>query len=132
MSALPHRFATRCARAGTRQSGGGGNEPVQPAIGGGLLSFELAGGEAAAARFLDRLKLIIHAVSLGGPETLAIRPAMSTGRHQPQPHSVVGRHRRPEGPLRRSETGARESMNAHRLPRPPISLSPKRRCSPAP
>jgi cystathionine gamma-synthase len=48
--------------------------------GGGLLSFELAGGEAAARRFIDRLKLIVHAVSLGGPETLVTRPAKSSHR----------------------------------------------------
>jgi cystathionine beta-lyase/cystathionine gamma-synthase len=48
--------------------------------GGGLLSFELAGGETAAVRFFDRLKLIIHAVSLGGPETLVTRPAKSSHR----------------------------------------------------
>jgi cystathionine beta-lyase/cystathionine gamma-synthase len=48
--------------------------------GGGLLSFELAGGEAAGRRFFDRLKLIVHAVSLGGPETLATRPAKSSHR----------------------------------------------------
>jgi cystathionine gamma-synthase len=52
----------------------------QMSNGGGLLSFEFAGGEAAAVRFLDRLKLIIHAVSLGGPETLVTRPAMSSHR----------------------------------------------------
>lgn len=48
--------------------------------GGGLLSFELAGGEPAAGRFLDRLELIVHAVSLGGTETLATRPAKSSHR----------------------------------------------------
>jgi cystathionine gamma-synthase len=48
--------------------------------GGALLSFELAGGEKAACRFLDRLKLILHAVSLGGMESLATRPAMSSHR----------------------------------------------------
>lgn len=48
--------------------------------GGGLLSFELAGGEAAAIRFINRLKLIMHAVSLGGPETLVTRPAKSSHR----------------------------------------------------
>lgn len=47
---------------------------------GGVLSFELAGGAPAAERFLDRVKLIIHAVSLGGPETLVTRPAMSSHR----------------------------------------------------
>src|ERR1035437_3200545 len=48
--------------------------------GGALLSFELAGGEAAACQFLDRLALILHAVSLGGMESLATRPAMSSHR----------------------------------------------------
>ena len=52
----------------------------QMSHGGGLLSFELKGGEAAASRFLDRLKLIVHAVSLGGTETLASRPARSSHR----------------------------------------------------
>jgi len=48
--------------------------------GGALLSFELAGGREAACRFLDRLQLILHAVSLGGLESLATRPAMSSHR----------------------------------------------------
>lgn len=48
--------------------------------GGALLSFELADGEKAARRFLDRIQLIAHAVSLGGLETLATRPAMSSHR----------------------------------------------------
>jgi cystathionine gamma-synthase len=48
--------------------------------GGGLLSFELAGGESAACRFIDRVKLIVHAVSLGGTESLATRPAKSSHR----------------------------------------------------
>jgi cystathionine beta-lyase/cystathionine gamma-synthase len=40
----------------------------------------LAGGEEAACRFLDRIGLILHAVSLGGMESLATRPAMSSHR----------------------------------------------------
>ncbi len=48
--------------------------------GGALLSFEVAGGEKAACRFLDRLRLVLHAVSLGGMESLATRPAMSSHR----------------------------------------------------
>jgi cystathionine beta-lyase/cystathionine gamma-synthase len=48
--------------------------------GGALLSFELAGGEEAACRFVDRIGLILHAVSLGGMESLATRPAMSSHR----------------------------------------------------
>ncbi len=48
--------------------------------GSGLLSFELKQGLEAANRFLDRMKLIAHAVSLGGMESLAMRPAMSSHR----------------------------------------------------
>jgi cystathionine beta-lyase/cystathionine gamma-synthase len=48
--------------------------------GGALLSFELAGGKDAACQFLDRMRLILHAVSLGGMESLATRPAMSSHR----------------------------------------------------
>jgi cystathionine gamma-synthase len=48
--------------------------------GGALLSFELTGGEEAACRFLDRVGLILHAVSLGGMESLATRSAMSSHR----------------------------------------------------
>ncbi len=52
----------------------------QMAAGSGLLAFELKGGKVAAERFLDRMKLITHAVSLGGMESLATRPAMSSHR----------------------------------------------------
>ncbi len=48
--------------------------------GGGLLSFELAAGKAAAERFLDRLELVVHAVSLGGMESLATRPSATSHR----------------------------------------------------
>jgi len=48
--------------------------------GGAVLSFELAGGQIAADRFLNRLGLVLHAVSLGGMESLAMRPAMSSHR----------------------------------------------------
>lgn len=47
---------------------------------GSMLSFELTGGHEAACRFLDRLRLITHAVSLGGMESLVTRPAMSSHR----------------------------------------------------
>ncbi len=51
--------------------------------GGALLSFELKGGADAAIRFIDRLRLVVHAVSLGGMESLATRPAMSSHRGMP-------------------------------------------------
>jgi cystathionine beta-lyase/cystathionine gamma-synthase len=45
---------------------------------GGLLSFELQGGAAAAQRFMERLQIPICAPSLGGVETLITRPATTS------------------------------------------------------
>lgn len=45
---------------------------------GGMLSFELRGGLAAAERFFAALTIPIVAPSLGGVETLVIRPATSS------------------------------------------------------
>lgn len=45
---------------------------------GSTFSFALVGGEAEAFRFLDRLRLLRFAVSLGGSETLITHPATTT------------------------------------------------------
>ena len=45
---------------------------------GSLISFELKGGEPAAFRFLNALRLVKLAVSLGGTESLAEHPASMT------------------------------------------------------
>jgi len=45
---------------------------------GGVLSFEPRGGVEAAERFLKAVNLAIIAISLGGVETLATRPAITT------------------------------------------------------
>ena len=45
---------------------------------GGMLSFELHGGAAAAQRLLDRLQIATNAPSLGGPETLVTRPTQTS------------------------------------------------------
>ncbi len=50
----------------------------QCAAPGSLIAFEIDGGEAAAFKFLDSLKLITLAVSLGGTESLAEHPAAMT------------------------------------------------------
>ncbi len=52
--------------------------------GGALLSFELRGGAEAAIRFIDRLRLVVHAVIVGGMVSLATRPAMSSHRGMSQ------------------------------------------------
>ncbi|HEX3530386.1 MAG TPA: aminotransferase class I/II-fold pyridoxal phosphate-dependent enzyme [Thermoanaerobaculia bacterium] len=45
---------------------------------GGVVSFELAGGDAAAARLIERTALPRRTVSLGGVETLITRPALTS------------------------------------------------------
>lgn len=45
---------------------------------GSTFSFAVAGGEAEAFRFLDALRLLRFAVSLGGSETLITHPATTT------------------------------------------------------
>ena len=47
---------------------------------GSIVSIELAGGYNAAARFIESLSLITHAVSLGGVDSLAQHPASLTHR----------------------------------------------------
>ena len=45
---------------------------------GGMLSFRIKGGEAAALRFLEGLSIPYVAPSLGGVETLVTRPAATS------------------------------------------------------
>jgi len=47
---------------------------------GGMLSIDLAGGRAAGEAFLGRLRVAVHATSLGGVETLCSHPASSSHR----------------------------------------------------
>jgi cystathionine beta-lyase/cystathionine gamma-synthase len=48
---------------------------------GGMLALELSGGGKAADRFLRRLKLVRHAASLGGVDTLVTEPRYSSHAH---------------------------------------------------
>ena len=48
---------------------------------GAMLAIELAGGAAAAERFVGRLQLVIHASSLGGVETLVSEPRNTSHAH---------------------------------------------------
>jgi cystathionine gamma-synthase/methionine-gamma-lyase len=58
---------------------------------GSTFSFRVKGGEAEAFRFLDRLRLLRFAVSLGGSETLITHPATTTHYAVPKPQrDVVG------------------------------------------
>ena len=50
----------------------------QYSCGGGMISFDIKGGEKEAFKFLDNLKLVKLAVSLGGTESLACHPYSMT------------------------------------------------------
>ncbi len=47
---------------------------------GGMLAIDLAGGRPAAERFLGRMRVAVHATSLGSVETLVSHPASSSHR----------------------------------------------------
>ena len=49
---------------------------------GGVLSFDLSGGEPAARRFADALSLVRNAASLGGVESLVTLPVVQSHRGQ--------------------------------------------------
>ena len=48
---------------------------------GGMLALELAGGGKATERFIRRLKLVTHAASLGGVDTLLSEPRYTSHAH---------------------------------------------------
>jgi cystathionine beta-lyase/cystathionine gamma-synthase len=48
---------------------------------GGLMSIELTGGAEAADKFIRKLRMIAHASSLGGVDTLVIEPRFSSHAH---------------------------------------------------
>ncbi len=58
---------------------------------GGMLSFELKGGVAEAEAFLGKITVPVHAPSLGGVESLMVRPAAAThGGLPPEKRVLMG------------------------------------------
>jgi methionine-gamma-lyase len=58
---------------------------------GGLIAFELKGGMAAGLAFMNRLKLVTRAVSLGDAETLVQHPAsMTHATYSPEERAAHG------------------------------------------
>ncbi len=51
---------------------------------GGMVSFEVQGGEAAAARVMERVRIPLIAPSLGGVESLLTRPVTTSHRGMPR------------------------------------------------
>ncbi len=56
----------------------------QMRAGGGLMSFVVPGGIPAAARVMDSLKLVIHAVTFGTSRTVCMHPRTITHEHMTQ------------------------------------------------
>jgi cystathionine beta-lyase/cystathionine gamma-synthase len=56
----------------------------QMALGGGSLSFDVAGGREGGRRFVEACRLARMAPSLGGPETLVTHPASTTAAQLPE------------------------------------------------
>lgn len=86
---LAQRLAAHPAVAAVHYPGLPGQDPQrllgrQLAGPGSIIAVDLAGGYDAAARFVESVQLVTHAVSLGGVDSLAQHPASLT--HRP----VVG------------------------------------------
>ncbi len=73
---------------------------------GSMLSIELKGGYAAAAKFIESLRLVSHAVSLGGVDTLAQHPASLT-------HRPVAAEAKPGGGIVRISIGLEHVDDLH-------------------
>lgn len=58
---------------------------------GGMVGLQLAGGARGAERFLRRLKLVVHAPSLAGVESLISEPRLTSHKHQsPEERAELG------------------------------------------
>jgi len=55
-------------------------DELRDGMAGGMLAIELAGGRPAGERFLERMRVAVHATSLGSAETLCSHPASSSHR----------------------------------------------------
>jgi cystathionine beta-lyase/cystathionine gamma-synthase len=55
-------------------------QTLRQGMAGGMLALEVSGGRPAGERFLDRLRVAVHATSLGSVETLCSHPASSSHR----------------------------------------------------
>src|SRR5690606_9176186 len=75
MSTQPHRFATRCAHAGSKRNGGGKNEPVQPPIVQSAI-FDLGGTADAEAIFSGSRKGYAYS-RFGNPTVNALAGALA-------------------------------------------------------
>jgi cystathionine beta-lyase/cystathionine gamma-synthase len=58
---------------------------------GGMLSFSVEGGIEGVATFMDRLELVVHAVTFGTSRTICMHPATITHEHMtPEERAAAG------------------------------------------
>lgn len=58
---------------------------------GAMMALDIAGGYGSAARFIDRLKIIVNAASLGGAESLVSMPILTSHVHaSPEERAAAG------------------------------------------
>ena len=63
---------------------------LRDGMAGGMLAIELEGGRAHGERFLQRVRVAVHATSLGGVETLVSHPASSSHRQLSEADLAAG------------------------------------------
>jgi cystathionine gamma-synthase len=73
-----HAFVKRVYYPGLRSHPGHATAAQQQSGFGGMVSFELAGGEAAVRAFVENLRFFSLAESLGGVESLVCHPPTMT------------------------------------------------------
>ncbi|WP_353814094.1 trans-sulfuration enzyme family protein [Agromyces sp. SYSU T00266] len=100
---LARRLEAHPAVARVRYPGLPGQDPQgligrQLAGAGSIIAIELAGGYDAACRFTEACRLVTHAVSLGGVDSLVQHPASLT-------HRPVAAHAKPDGGVVRLSIG---------------------------
>jgi cystathionine beta-lyase/cystathionine gamma-synthase len=79
-----HAALRRVHYPGLESHPGHATARLQMAAFGGIVTFELRGGLAAAERFFDRLQLVSRAASLGGVESLASLPVHTSHHGLPE------------------------------------------------
>lgn len=95
-----HPAVGQVAYPGLKSDAGNPTLRRQATAAAGVLAFELHGGAPAALEFLDRLQLIVRAVSLGDAESIVQHPASMT--HSTYTPEERARHGISEGLLRLS------------------------------
>jgi cystathionine beta-lyase/cystathionine gamma-synthase len=79
--AVSHSNIAKVHYPGLNGHPGHGIAKTQMRAFGAVMALDIAGGYESAARFIDRLKLIVNAASLGGGESLVSMPILTSHVH---------------------------------------------------